>query len=48
MELPNTCVLLDCYKTLTPSIMLSNFPLPVALLSYVTQYNSKEWNPFSS
>jgi hypothetical protein len=48
MELPETCGLLGCYRTLTPSIMLSNFPLPVVLLCYGTKYNNIEWNPFSS
>jgi hypothetical protein len=38
MELPETCGLLGCYKTLTPSIMLF----------YGTKYNNIEWNPLSS
>jgi hypothetical protein len=28
MELPEIFLLLGCYRTLTPSFMLSNFPLP--------------------
>jgi hypothetical protein len=48
MELPETYVILGCYITLTPSIMLSNFPLLVVLLCYGTKYNNIEWNPFSS
>jgi hypothetical protein len=28
MELPKTCGWLGCYKTLTPYVMLSNFPTP--------------------
>jgi hypothetical protein len=48
MELPETCGLLGCYRKLTPSVILSNFPLPVVLLYYGTKYNNIEWNPFSS
>jgi hypothetical protein len=48
MELPETCGMLGYYKTLTPSVMLSNFPLPFVLLYYGTKYNNIEWNPFSS
>jgi hypothetical protein len=48
VELLETCGLLGCYITLTPSFMHSNFPLRVVLLCYGTKYNSIEWNPFSS
>jgi hypothetical protein len=48
MELLETCGLLGCYRTLTPSGILSNFPLLVVLLCYGTKYNNIEWNPFSS
>jgi hypothetical protein len=34
MELPDTCGMLGYYITLTPSIMLSNFPLPIFLIYY--------------
>jgi hypothetical protein len=43
MELPKTYVLSGCYKILTPSVMLSNFPLPIDILSYEKKYNNIEW-----
>jgi hypothetical protein len=48
MELPETCGMFDCYKTLTSYVMLSNFPLSFFQLCYGTKYNNIEWNPFSS
>jgi hypothetical protein len=48
MELPETFGMLGYYKTLTPYVMLFNFPFPVVLLCYGTKYNKDEWNPFSS
>jgi hypothetical protein len=47
MKLPNTYGMLGYYKTLTPYVVIYNFPLPVVLLYYGTKYNNKEWNPFS-
>jgi hypothetical protein len=48
MELPETYGMLGYYKTLTPSVILFNFPLSVVLLCYGIKYNNIEWNPFSS
>jgi hypothetical protein len=48
MELLGTCGMLGYYRTLTPSLMFSNFSLLVVLLCYGTKYNNIEWNPFSS
>jgi hypothetical protein len=47
MDLPETCDLSGCYKTLNLSIILPNFPLPFFLLFCGTKYNKIEWNPFS-
>jgi len=47
MELPETYVLLAYYKTLTPYVMLSNFPLLVVFLLYRKKFNDIEYNPFS-
>jgi hypothetical protein len=48
MELSKTCNLIGYYRTLTPSVMLSNFSLPVVFQSCGTKYNNIEWNSFSS
>ena len=48
MELLETYGLLGFYRTSTPSIMFSNFPLSVVMLFYGKKYNNIEWNPFSS
>jgi hypothetical protein len=48
MDLLETCGLLGYYRTSTPTIILSKFPLPTFLLLYGTKYNSIEWNPLSS
>jgi hypothetical protein len=47
IELIEICGMLGFYRTLNPSIMLSNFPLPISLLRYGRQYNNIESNPFS-
>jgi hypothetical protein len=48
MEFSETCGILGYYITLTPFVMLSNFPLVVVLLYYGEKCNNIEWNPFSS
>lgn len=48
MELPETCCLIGCYKSLNPPCFALSLPLPVTLLYYGARYNRNEWNPFSS
>ena len=48
MELPESSGLLGYYRTLTLSVMLSNFPLLIVFLCYGTKYNNIEWTPSPS